>query len=365
MKVSIVPVVLFLVRVILTILPFFSLPSLAMENSRERIISRPGSNQTSTLPFLVYPAYSLPDFLLPSDCTSCNLSCAPVARTDFDSVAENSLLKVTVPSIGLNDTYYAPITFTAITKKKTDKGGEVTMETSGTYTYLPPTDFSGTDFFIYEVCNAKGKPGCDTSMIIIKVMPSVAKPPVALTDTFLAVENQIFSGSVTENDLFSGSVTTRIVNGQGSASGKVTLEPTGYFRYDPGLDFTGRDSFYYSLCNSSGSCAIGTVIIKTEHGFIPPDIVIPSGFSPNKDGVNDFLEINNIYAYPGNSVKIFNRWGNVVYEGTGYDNAQVRWDGNATKTALPGETLPEGTYFYVISLGAHHKEYTGYVMLLK
>ena len=52
-------------------------------------------------------------------------------------------------------------------------------------------------------------------------------------------------------------------------------------------------------------------------------------------------------------VKVYNRWGNIVYEGYGYDydgtispeDATQKWDGKNN-----GEDLPVATYYYVIEL---------------
>jgi gliding motility-associated-like protein len=79
--------------------------------------------------------------------------------------------------------------------------------------------------------------------------------------------------------------------------------------------------------------------------------VIPDGFSPNDDGANDKFVIPGIEAYKNNSVKIFNRWGNVVFEATGYQN---QWDGTTNKAFGLLESdgrVPDGTYFYIIDLG--------------
>jgi len=93
-------------------------------------------------------------------------------------------------------------------------------------------------------------------------------------------------------------------------------------------------------------------------------LFVPSGFSPNGDGVNDFFEIVGIEGYPDNKVTIFNRWGNLVFEGIGYNNTTVRWDGENTGVLSPGDgPVPEGTYFYVIDLGDGSDLLSGYVFL--
>ena len=48
------------------------------------------------------------------------------------------------------------------------------------------------------------------------------------------------------------------------------------------------------------------------------DTELFNGMSPGDDGINDYLKIAGIEKYPNNTVKIFNRWGVLVYETKGY-----------------------------------------------
>jgi gliding motility-associated-like protein len=67
---------------------------------------------------------------------------------------------------------------------------------------------------------------------------------------------------------------------------------------------------------------------------------IPNAFTPNGDFVNDTWRIENLDAYPGATVQIFNRYGQLVYRSVGYAKA---WEGT-----LNGNPLPIGTYYWVI-----------------
>lgn len=88
-------------------------------------------------------------------------------------------------------------------------------------------------------------------------------------------------------------------------------------------------------------------------------IVIHNGLSPNEDGHNDFFHIEYIGDYAGNSVSIFNRWGDQVWEGKEYDNKNVVWKG-ADKN---GNELAPGTYYYIVEVEG--KKSTGWVELIK
>lgn len=81
------------------------------------------------------------------------------------------------------------------------------------------------------------------------------------------------------------------------------------------------------------------------------DIVIPNVISPNGDGHNDTWVINGL-AKSGSSVKVFNRWGNMVYETANYGN---NWKGIG---------LSDGTYFYEVIDGRTGKRLTGHLTIL-
>ncbi|MBK8497484.1 MAG: gliding motility-associated C-terminal domain-containing protein [Flavobacteriales bacterium] len=108
---------------------------------------------------------------------------------------------------------------------------------------------------------------------------------------------------------------------------------------------------YFVLTVSLGQCASisDTVLLHVD------DLFIPEGYSPNGDGVNDRWEITGISAFPGSSLKVFNRWGQLVYESDSYNN---EWDGHA----LYGRELPDATYFYVLNLSSD-RTYNGHVIL--
>ena len=93
---------------------------------------------------------------------------------------------------------------------------------------------------------------------------------------------------------------------------------------------------------------------------------IPDAFSPNGDNINDYFEIPGIEYYEGNSIEIFNRWGNKVYEARNYgiNTVPKYWNGKSnTGFRLGSEDLPTGTYFYVLNLGKGEGRIAGSVYL--
>jgi gliding motility-associated-like protein len=96
------------------------------------------------------------------------------------------------------------------------------------------------------------------------------------------------------------------------------------------------------------SHAVITIDIKRqENGAIVP----LKGFSPDGDGINDFWVIRGIEAFPQNEVKVFNRWGNVVFETRDYDNNQVAWRGQSNaRLAIRHTDVLDGTYYFIITV---------------
>lgn len=96
----------------------------------------------------------------------------------------------------------------------------------------------------------------------------------------------------------------------------------------------------------------------------PRCLKVYNEFSPNGDGKNDLFKIECIEDYRSNRLRIYNRWGHLVYEKSPYDNS---WDGTTmreTATIQRGEKLPTGTYYYSLELGNGSKPIISWLYLL-
>jgi gliding motility-associated-like protein len=116
-------------------------------------------------------------------------------------------------------------------------------------------------------------------------------------------------------------------------------------------------SFVVTAISVEGCTASDTVVVTV----VCDTLFIPGGFSPNNDGVNDYFVISDIAHYPDAVLKIFNRWGDLVYTKEHYDNS---WNGfSNTDMIRMGEVLPNGTYYYVFDPGNGDDGKAGYVIL--
>ena len=93
------------------------------------------------------------------------------------------------------------------------------------------------------------------------------------------------------------------------------------------------------------------------------DLVVSKTVTANGDGVNDYFEITGLetcnLTY---SVKIFNRWGNIIYESDDYTND---WGAFTPENSWGNSgLLPSGTYYYIIGFGdVELKPVNGYIYI--
>jgi len=88
-------------------------------------------------------------------------------------------------------------------------------------------------------------------------------------------------------------------------------------------------------------------------------LVIPNAFSPNGDGINDVWNIEALAFYPQSDIKVYSRYGALIFSETGYLKP---WDGK-----LNGKDLQPGVYYYIISPKPRLKPevYRGWVVIAK
>lgn len=101
---------------------------------------------------------------------------------------------------------------------------------------------------------------------------------------------------------------------------------------------TWQDGTYTALITDSAGCS--TTLSVTIEG--PNDIFMPSAFSPNGDGINDYAGPVPKYPHRIKSLhwRLYNRWGTLIFEGYGPDS---KWDGT-----FQNKPAPEGVYTWYL-----------------
>lgn len=97
------------------------------------------------------------------------------------------------------------------------------------------------------------------------------------------------------------------------------------------------------------------------------DYELPNTFTPNADGNNDLFVPRRSRFVSQVQLKIFNRWGNLVYE---TQNPTIDWNGTDSTT---GKDLPESVYYYICDVyeqssnGTNilNRQLNGYIHLIR
>ncbi len=139
-------------------------------------------------------------------------------------------------------------------------------------------------------------------------------------------------------------------------AGQYTYNPvSGILIFSPEDSQCGQFTFTYQVTDTLGNQSEATITVT----IICDKILIYNGISPNGDSLNDVWRMPGIDQYPNNEVRVFNRWGQLVFERKGYLNA-TGWDGRWN-----GHDLPDGTYFYLIDLKDGSAVLSGYLQILR
>ncbi|MDP4265623.1 MAG: gliding motility-associated C-terminal domain-containing protein, partial [Bacteroidota bacterium] len=115
-------------------------------------------------------------------------------------------------------------------------------------------------------------------------------------------------------------------------------------------------TIYTLVVTDDNKCEASDSIKVTVSGATSK-ISVPNAFSPNGDGINDTWIITNLSAYPGATVDVFNRYGQLVFHSENYNKA---WDGTYN-----GKPLPMATYYYIIDPKNNEKKIAGSVTIFK
>ena len=141
-----------------------------------------------------------------------------------------------------------------------------------------------------------------------------------------------------------------------SSGAMATISKTGVLTINySGISFSGTEHITLKACDKNGNCTTQQFSIE-----VAGDIVVYNGISPN--GKNPMLLLEYINILPqtkDNTVYIFDRWENLVWHGTNYDNTSVVFTG----VSDGGGDLPSGVYFYKIDFVSGRKSQTGFISL--
>ena len=219
-------------------------------------------------------------------------------------------------------------------------------------TYTPSLYYNGSDSFTFKAND--GTVDSNTATVSITITP-VNHAPIAIDQSISTVEYAAKEITLSATDV-DGNTLTFLVVTQPTHGSLTGTAPN--VTYTPALFYHGPDSFTFSANDGTVDSNIATVSINVGY----PPLKIYDGVSPNGDNINDYWRIDGIESFPNNLVRVYDRFNNVVFEVSAYSNDNNNWRGQSNHGLVQG-TLPEGTYFYTVSLGNGEHAHSGYVVL--
>lgn len=206
----------------------------------------------------------------------------------------------------------------------------------------------------------------------------------AINNTFITPVAGIYTVTVTNS---CGTFTSNPIEVKVHSVGNISVSPNsiicpklgefatlsayggGTYRWDPGFGLS--DSTIANPVATPTSTTKYTVTVTTSEGCVASaevlvsvvcdTLFVPTGYSPNGNGINDTYEIDGLDKYPGNKIFIYNRWGNLVFKMKDYDNS---WNGTSNVSGIYlGKQLPNGTYYFILDLNNGSKPMQGYITL--
>ncbi len=216
--------------------------------------------------------------------------------------------------------------------------GTVTLSTSQTGNYAWSTGSTASSITVSQSGNYALKVtenGCswqDDINVFIGAAPKVRLP----SDTSLCKGGFIYLSATWPKSTYRWST--------GSSDSVILVSQSGTYSVD--------------VTNPCGSASDAVNVLLQENIC---NLFIPTAFTPNRDGFNEFFEITGKDITPI-SLKIYNRWGQKVYENT---DTEFRWDGTyGGKVCMP-ETYT-WRFSYRLNLGAFSRinTFSGTVQLM-
>jgi uncharacterized repeat protein (TIGR01451 family)/gliding motility-associated-like protein len=254
--------------------------------------------------------------------------------------------------------------------------GPLTMNPDGTVAVAVNAP-AGTYPITYTICQVSNPTNCSTTTDMVTV---IAVPKISLiktghfndehADGFAVVGETIsysFTVTNTGNVPLTNVTITDPLSGVVLTGGPISLAigEVNSNSFVATYSLTKDDLIFGSVSNQatvSGTSPLGTIVKDlssssvnlndkpTVLDFVTCKIEVFNAVSPNGDGLNDVFYIRGLECYPDNTVEIYNRWGVLVFERSGYNNTDKAFKGisEGRVTVKQSEELPVGTYFYIL-----------------
>jgi len=189
---------------------------------------------------------------------------APIANNAQQIVAEDTVLTGTLTASDI-DTPISQLTY-AVSQNPLQ--GNVTVNSSGSFTYTPAANFNGNDSFSFVVAD-NGVPNLTSVGSVSITVTPVNDPPVVNNQTFTTAEDTALSNHLVaiDDQTSTAQLTFLPIATAVPSKGSLNLLPDGSFTYTPRLNENGQDQFGFEVRDNSNptlsSFATATIQISS------------------------------------------------------------------------------------------------------
>ena len=227
--------------------------------------------------------------------------------------------------------------------------GKIELDTTTGKIKVKPGAPVGEHTLKYRVCPKGSTTGCQEGEAKVTVQPNLTLKELTLDKPINSALSETHTDSVLNGSTLDGQpispsdVTMEIVNG---GIDGVTINADGQITIPKGAPSGTYTIEYKVKSNAYGVEKIGRVTVTITNDA---DLEFYNAISTDEGSQNNGFIIKNIDLYPNNNLKIFNRYGVLVYEKDGYTNTDP-FKGISTGRATVNKDgkLPQGTYYYVL-----------------
>ena len=228
--------------------------------------------------------------------------------------------------------------------------GKIELDTTTGKIKVKPGAPVGEHTLKYRVCPKGSTTGCQEGEAKVTVQPNLTLKELTLDKPINTAISETHTDSVLNGSTLDGQpispsdVTMEIVNNGGIND--VTINADGQITIPKGAPSGTYTIEYKVKSNAYGVEKIGRVTVTITNDA---DLEFYNAISTDEGSQNNGFIIKNIDLYPNNNLKIFNRYGVLVYEKDGYTNTDP-FKGISTGRATVNKDgkLPQGTYYYVL-----------------
>ena len=228
--------------------------------------------------------------------------------------------------------------------------GKIELDTTTGKIKVKPGAPVGEHTIKYRICPKGSTTGCQEGEAKVKVQPNLTLKELTLDKPINSAVSETHTDSVLNGSTLDGQpispsdVTMEIVK-TGGLDG-VTINADGQITIPKGAPSGTYEIEYRVKSSTYGVEKTAKVKVTITNDA---DLEFYNAISTDEGSPNNGFIIKNIDLYPDNNLKIFNRYGVLVYEKDGYTNTDP-FKGISTGRATVNKDgkLPQGTYYYVL-----------------